>query len=588
MRCASGRVGSLLPSAVLVCTFLGCPAAARAQGNAFSVPLGGRSALMGNTGTALAVDGAAPFLNPASVVRLDAHGFAFSVNFYSFSVTRFSGWHQPGPVDASKFGTLALGDTGITASGFNAVPSTLCVFLTLAAGDASTEVAADEIRQGRQKLSLCFGSLESQSLSFTALPFTGATSLGQTIQSQSVVQSWNRLYAGPSYSVALSKRLALGVSLHAVATSESFILQSTAITSSSANGGVQSAFGSGGSGSSLDLAARLGAIYRLGHFTTGLSVGLPALHLNGSYSGSFQSEYGSGAAGTATLSSGSGEFSAAPPMRIGLGLGGEWPGITVEADASVNIPAPSGFSANVAGNTSTLGAGTLTASTFQTNVGVTEHTVVSAGVGAEYYLKPRLSLLGGTSLNLTALPPLSPVLAVGNIVQARNSFFTVAGGVGTRLDGTDLLLGLQFNYGWGQSLAANPYVTPNQWAVVDTTSYTALVIFAGSLNLKTVEHAVEKVEHVLTGTPIPPPAAAPVAGPAISPAAPTAPARPLAAPPAPAAAPHPLVAPLAPSVPPASPPPASAPAPPASHPAPAPPPAASATEPPTTSLRQAP
>jgi hypothetical protein len=101
---------------------------AGAQGNAFSVPLGGRSALMGNTGTALAVDGAAPFLNPASIVRLDAHGFAFSVNFYSYSVTNFSGWHQPGPVDSAKFGNLGLDNTGVTASGFNAVPSTLCVF----------------------------------------------------------------------------------------------------------------------------------------------------------------------------------------------------------------------------------------------------------------------------------------------------------------------------------------------------------------------------------------------------------------------------------------------------------------------------
>jgi hypothetical protein len=365
------------------------------------------------------------------------------------------------------------------------------------------------LEPGRQKLALCFGSLEAQTLSFSSLPFTGVTTLGQTIQSQSLVQSWNRLYAGPSYSVALSKRLALGVSLHAVSTSESFILESTAITASSANAGVQSAFGSAGGGSSLDLSAKLGAIYRVGHFTTGLSAGLPAVHVTGSYSGTFQSEYASGATGTATLSSGSGDFTAAPPIRIGLGLGGEWPGLAVEADASVNIPALSGFSANVAGNTSSLGAGALTASTFQTRVSVEEHTVVSAGIGAEYFVRPRLSLVGGTSLNLTALPPLAPMASVGNIVQERNNFVTIAGGVGGYVEGTNLLLGLQFDYGWGQSLAANPYVTPNQWAVVDTTSYTALLIFAGSLSLRTVEHAVEKVEHVFTGAPAAPAGAPP-------------------------------------------------------------------------------
>jgi hypothetical protein len=40
--------------------------AVAAQGNDLSAPTGGRSALMGNTGVALARDGAAPFYNPAT------------------------------------------------------------------------------------------------------------------------------------------------------------------------------------------------------------------------------------------------------------------------------------------------------------------------------------------------------------------------------------------------------------------------------------------------------------------------------------------------------------------------------------------
>src|SRR5580698_5111605 len=79
-----------------------CPA----QGNSFAVPIGGRSALMGNTGTALAVDGSAPFLNPATIVRMDDHRFAFAVNFYSYSLTHFGNWHVPGSVDSAQFGSV--------------------------------------------------------------------------------------------------------------------------------------------------------------------------------------------------------------------------------------------------------------------------------------------------------------------------------------------------------------------------------------------------------------------------------------------------------------------------------------------------
>ena len=40
---------------------------------------------MGNTGVALARDGAAPFLNPATVVGIDDRQLAFSVNFLALS-----------------------------------------------------------------------------------------------------------------------------------------------------------------------------------------------------------------------------------------------------------------------------------------------------------------------------------------------------------------------------------------------------------------------------------------------------------------------------------------------------------------------
>jgi hypothetical protein len=486
---------------------------------------------MGNTGIALAVDGSAPFLNPATIVRLDEHRFAFSVNFYNYSITHLQGWHQPGAVDAAQFGNLALPNTGITSSGFSGLPSTLCLFFTTHDGvtDAVPTTEAP-LTPWRQKLSICLASLENQGFSFSTLPFTGTTPLGQTSQWQSLVQSWNRLYVGPSYSLALSQRLALGASVHAVFTHDSFILDSNAITSSAANGGVQSSFGAAASGSSLDLAATLGAIYHLDHYTAGLSVSLPAIHVSGSYTGTLHNEYSSGTAGSAMTSSGSGSFTAAPPVRIGAGFGGKWENVLFEADASVDIPALTGFSASVGGSSVTLAAGALTSTPFQTRFSVEEHPVVNAGVGAEYFLKPAFSLIGGASMNLTAQPPLSPSQTVGNIVQQRVSVATFSAGMGSYGRSGNLVLGVQVGYGWGQSLAANPYVTPNDWAVVDTTSYSALVILAGSTSLRALGRAVERVEHVIVGNPTDPDTPAPPG----SPPAPT-PAPPAAGAPRPAA-----------------------------------------------------
>jgi hypothetical protein len=463
---------------------------------------------MGNTGTALAVDGSAPFLNPAAIVRMDDHRFAFSVNFYQYSITGFSNWHEPGSVDAAKFGRLSLGNTSISSSGFNVLPSTLCVFVTLFDGARDEDDAG--LHKGRQKLSLCLGSLESEGVSFTALPFSGSTPFGETVQAQSLVQGWSRVYAGPSYSVSVTKHVALGLSFHAVYTNDSFALSSSAITSSASMGGIQSSFGAAGAGGSLDLAPTLGAIYRAGMYTAGVSFAIPAVHLYGSYTGTLNNEYRSGTTSSATLSTGSGSFSSAPPIRVAVGGGleaGRW---TVEADAAVVIPAVSGFTASAMGNTTSLSGTSLTSTPFQSSFAVGEHVVVNPGLGAEYFVRPSLSVVAGASLNMTLQPALSAPEGVGTLVEDRQSMATVSAGLGSYNPSGNVLLGVQLGYGWGQSLAANPYVTPNQWAVVDTTSYSALLILAGSTSLRSLTHAVEHIEHVIIGPAAPsPPSDAP-------------------------------------------------------------------------------
>jgi len=514
--------------------------AALAQGNPYGAPIGGRSALMGNTGVALGIDGAAPFLNPATIVRLDDHRFAFSVNFFNFTLSQLSGFHQPGPVDAAQFGNVALSGTGLTSSAFNVLPSTLCLFFTLADGSPDPNAAVTNLSSWRQKLAICLGTTESQSVGFSALPFSGTTSIGPTIQSQSLVATWSRLNLGPSYSVAVSRRLAFGISLHGVLSSESYILDSSAITAAATNGAVQSSLGIAGGASSFDISAIVGAIYSAAPYTFGLSFTAPAIHALGGYTGTMHDAYGSGATANATIANATGSFTAGPPIRVALGAGVEWPRLSLELNESLYIPSPSGFAAAVTGTTTTLAGTALMTVPLAATYSVPEHPVLNTAAGAEYFVKKDFSLVGGASFNLSALPPLAATLSPGNLIQERQNTVTASAGVGTYGRGGTLLLGFQLGYGWGESLAPNPYVTPNDLSVIDTHTYSVMLILAGSTSLKNLGHAVVRIQNVISGdeptkeTPPnkePPPRSAPATKPASPPSTPAH--APVSAPPTP-------------------------------------------------------
>src|SRR6187401_392067 len=131
-------------AALLLSVMLSMATHARAQANDRSSPLGGRSALMGNTGVALGRDGASPFLNPATVVGIDDRRLAFSVNFLALQINHFKNWHQPSSVDP-RFGELSLGERSISSSRITTVPSTFCLFLSLSAlKDRAASTAKDD------------------------------------------------------------------------------------------------------------------------------------------------------------------------------------------------------------------------------------------------------------------------------------------------------------------------------------------------------------------------------------------------------------------------------------------------------------
>src|SRR5690349_18010920 len=108
---------------------------------------------MGNTVVALGRDGAAPFSNPATVVGIDDRKLAFSVNFLALQINHFSNWHQHSSVDP-RFGDVSLGDRSISSTRITTVPSTICLFLSLAALKGAEGAAKDDPtpwKGGRQK-----------------------------------------------------------------------------------------------------------------------------------------------------------------------------------------------------------------------------------------------------------------------------------------------------------------------------------------------------------------------------------------------------------------------------------------------------
>ncbi len=505
-----------------------------AQGNDRSAPTGGRSELMGNTGVALAKDGSAPFLNPATIGMIEDERVAFSVNFYTYSNTHYSGWDQPGPTDP-QFGKLALTSNGDSASRFHGLPSTLCLFFTLAGlVESDAEGNARGERRGRQKLAFCIGSLEADGISLNALAFRGATPAGATVQTESITRGWNRLYIGPTYSVSVTDALALGASLHGVVTSDSFVVDGNSITSITGGNALSSGMGTSGYGYSFDLAATLGATYRMGMVTLGASAELPALHVLGRFQSTSHNE-NSAADATDNVTNGAGYFSARPPMRVAAGVGIEWPRLTLEADESFDFPSSSAISSTMRVDSTDLMAGVPKTTSFDARYLVSARPMLNTSVGAEYFVTRGFSLIGGGSTNFSTLKALSPTESVGNLVQSRTNHAALSFGIGSYGGGRDILIGLQLDYGWGQALVVNPYQVPNTWSVIGTQTYSAMAVLAGATDLRTIGRAVEKVRNaVFTGTPDEP---AP-ASPASPPAAPKAP-NPEPAPASPSAAPKP-------------------------------------------------
>jgi hypothetical protein len=477
---------------------------AGAQGNYKSTPIGGRSALLGDTGIALGSDGSSPFLNPATIVRIHDANLAFSVSFFSLGVTSFSAFHQPGAVDTGRFGPVGLSDTSVATTRFDVIPSTLCLFFTVAGwGDPlDTQVTPGlagliSPRTGRQKLAACLGTTEQQALSLPAVNYRAATPGGATHTAQSVTETWRRVHLGPSYGIDVTHALTFGVSVHGVFTSYGFAWSSSSVTSDATGRPVAASLDAAGNAHSIDLDAIFGATLKVENLTFGLGVKPPAIHLEGSYDASFHQQTLLPDGAGALLATASGDFRTPPPARIGFGVGANLKRAKVEVDTTYFFPLERALASQMHVDTTTVTNGTASASAADVAYASAARPVVNGAFGAEYFVRPTFSLLGGLSTDVSRVSELSLASSIGTFHEARVSRVGASFGIGSYGEAGTILVGTQLSMGWGQALAVNPYTLPNGYAAVDARTFGAMLIVAGSTNLRALRGAVESVRELV-------------------------------------------------------------------------------------------
>jgi hypothetical protein len=222
----------------------------------------------------------------------------------------------------------------------------------------------------------------------------------------------------------------------------------------------------------------------------------PSQHLFGQYQGttSVQSQDGTGMA-VQTTSSGS--YRAPVPLRLGAGFGADLGRAKLEVDATAFVPVTDLARAEEQTQKTTLVGGASTSSSFPQTLTVTGRPIVDAAFGMEWFTSPSLSILGGFATDFSAMNPLTQSPPIGTLAETRVHHATLSLGIGSYGDGSELLLGTQLAYGWGKSIAVDPYESPAVLTLVDSRTYGAMLIIAGSVSLSAFRRTLQDLTTVV-------------------------------------------------------------------------------------------
>jgi hypothetical protein len=460
---------------------------------------------MGNTGVALARDGSAPFLNPSAIAAIADPRVALSVNLYSFTTTTVDHFHAPRGTDA------ALARESLSDSRLDPVPSTFCLFVTLGGErDSSAPTNSVSLRQlneenaERRKLALCAGTTERRELAAAASAAGTSPDGRSALHLSSLARSYGRVHVGPTYGISLSRTIAVGASLHVVDTRVTSVTSAndTSFVAAPGTDGTQSshsAISSSFSATSFDVAALVGATFRLDSATTlGLAFGPPSVHIGGEIDASDDAEHAGAPEGTlGRTRAATGRFAAPLPMRAAVGLGARTRRMRVEADATYFFPLSDAFRSDLDARTVTMRGD---ASSDRTGVAVaTTDTagVLDSALGAEVFVSDTLSVLGGVATDFGGVRHLPATSQLGDVVTVREDRAIATLGVGLYgLDGSELLVGTQLAMARGEILVAETHALPAELAPATQQTFSAMLVVAGSTNLATLRKTFDHFRRI--------------------------------------------------------------------------------------------
>ena len=475
---------------------------ARAQANYRTAPIGGRSELMGGTGMTYGMDASAGFLNPATAVLVDDTRLSFGVNFYLLSATHAPHWYTPGPIDSSKFGDLRFDSPSNGGIGFDALPSSLCLFFR--AGDIAflsaglKELSKEALKDPRARtarIGFCAAAIEKEDFGGAADNFGEVHGAVVSRQVQSVTQHFQRFGAGPTYAMWVSNLLAIGASVHGNLATHRSLMSADATTYGGTPQSITSSFYRASRGDSFDLNATLGATLHFGKQTVGMSLRTPSLHVYGVGAVNEQIEY-AGAGTSSTQLAATGSFTSKEPYRVGLGTGLEGTWGQAELDFFYTGPLEQAFVTSLDGRQTTSTGGRTIDEAIRYEGSERAKGVVGLAAGAEAYLSPAISLLGGASTDLSAVPQGALGSSLLAYFPTRTNRLAGSFGIASHGAGGEVIFGSELSVGWGQRLAVNSYQLPPVVAPTGLASVQVTFVIAGATSLRTLQRALEDVKEV--------------------------------------------------------------------------------------------
>lgn len=462
--------------------------------NLRSVPLGGRTANMGNAGVAAGNDSAMPFLNPAGLGGIGSDAAGLSASLYGHTQRTINGLFFP--TANTVFGEPVVNSESISTSNFLELPSTLMYLAHLS--DPQHEL------QHRVGVSLTIPYVtQTEIIASADVEFPLFSQRFR--QSYSSVDNLRTYYLGPSYALSHGDSLRVGGSLFGVVSR-----QTSTVDSSSVGNGAGTTATSATAGSlestTFGVAANLGIQLQVAdHVWLGASFLSPTIPVTGEASGLSRGELlipdtaSRGSVSELTQVSFEVERERRDPGRLSLGFAyDDREAFSVAFDGHYHLPQNDFVSQSGTESTLESRSGDVERRlTRREGFSVDTAGVFNASLGVELAVSSLIALRAGAFTDFAA----SEEIGSGTDQVGRLRLDRYAGtlGVGFRAGELDSSIGLVGIYGTGKYGAADSFsqralAAGGRTVPVDSTETTVLLVVSGVV---TVDEAKQQMQETL-------------------------------------------------------------------------------------------